>query len=498
MRQRTYRAYDARNLLSALTDPLGQTVYYERDELGREVAKALPNGVTTYHNYDIVGQVESIIHQGPSGVLQSLYYTYDTDGQRTKIEREDGTRVYFGYDAAHRLTGEDWLDPSDAHIYGFAYEYDAAGNRLRKTFNGEVTYYDYNNLNQLTTERVLGGEATYYTWTPDGAMATKQDGEGWTYYTWDVDESLKKIDAPNVTLENKYNARMQRVWRSEDGNGESLVYDAQKLVAEATTGGLERYYLSEGGSVYSPLVSQLGSQHWFLFDALGTTLGLTDRSGGLSDTFKCEAFGTSLGRTGVTETPGQWLAAYQQYAEAPSGLSCGVLGWYDASVARGAARLPRHLTSLDLLPRPFIPKGVISDLFNEVGMSVCQYILKVRQRAGKEHEWTCVCGIAAILDLIPVPVAPLLGLIVEPVDCLCNIGSTCDTWLARKSPPWISITATTIDCISVVANIPLGPLGEIGFDLFMGVAQQIDQGWPFRKVPAACCTMLLEGLRSRR
>lgn len=41
----TYYEYDARNLLSALTDPLGQTVYYERDELGREVQKRLPNGV---------------------------------------------------------------------------------------------------------------------------------------------------------------------------------------------------------------------------------------------------------------------------------------------------------------------------------------------------------------------------------------------------------------------------------------------------------------------
>jgi hypothetical protein len=28
--------------------------------------------------------------------------------------------------------------------------------------------------------RVLGGGATYYTWTADGEMATKHDGSGWT------------------------------------------------------------------------------------------------------------------------------------------------------------------------------------------------------------------------------------------------------------------------------------------------------------------------------
>ncbi|MEN6642099.1 MAG: RHS repeat-associated core domain-containing protein, partial [Armatimonadia bacterium] len=114
--------------------------------------------------------------------------------------------------------------------------------------------------------------------------------------------------------------RMQRVWRREDGEAEWLVYDAQKLVAEARTGGLERYYLSEGGSVYSPLVSQLGSQHWFLFDALGTTLGLTDGSGGLSDAFLYEAFGTSLGRTGTTETPYQYVGGYGYFREAAVGL----------------------------------------------------------------------------------------------------------------------------------------------------------------------------------
>ena len=57
---------------------------------------------------------------------------------------------------------------------------------------------------------------------------------------------------------------MQRVWRSENGTAERLVYDSQKLIAEATSTALNRYYLSEGGSVYSPLLAQLGSEHWFL------------------------------------------------------------------------------------------------------------------------------------------------------------------------------------------------------------------------------------------
>ena len=120
------------------------------------------------------------------------------------------------------------------HLYAFTC--DAAGNRLQKTFNGEITYYTYSNLNQLETEAILGGDTTDYTWTADGEMATTHEPVGWTYYTWDVDESLKKIEAPNVTLEDRYNSRMQRVWCSEDGNAEWLVYDNQKLVAEVPEG----------------------------------------------------------------------------------------------------------------------------------------------------------------------------------------------------------------------------------------------------------------------
>ena len=62
-----------------------------REMEGREIAKELPNGVTTYHNHDAAPQVTQVIHLGLGDVLQSLDYTYDADGRRTKIVREDGT-----------------------------------------------------------------------------------------------------------------------------------------------------------------------------------------------------------------------------------------------------------------------------------------------------------------------------------------------------------------------------------------------------------------------
>jgi len=92
----------------------------------------------------------------PAGVLQSLDYTYDADGRRTKTAREDGTSIYCNYDAVSRLTGEEWPDSGDQGLYSFSYEFDASGNRILLKNNGLTTYYEYNSLNQLTLTVNIG------------------------------------------------------------------------------------------------------------------------------------------------------------------------------------------------------------------------------------------------------------------------------------------------------------------------------------------------------
>ncbi|MCE5239185.1 hypothetical protein LLH23_11940, partial [bacterium] len=108
--------------------------------------------------------------------------------------REDGTSIYYRYDAAGRLAREDDLDGSGQGLYAFDCRFDAAGDRRQLTKNGETTYYQYNTLNQLTLEGSTGGALTYYQWQADGALAGKQDARSTTYFTWDVDEALTQAD----------------------------------------------------------------------------------------------------------------------------------------------------------------------------------------------------------------------------------------------------------------------------------------------------------------
>ena len=79
----------------------------------------------------------------------SFEYTRTAAGDPTRIDREDGGYVEYDYDALHRLTDEEQFDSGDTSLYAFGYTYDAAGDRLTKTFNGTETSYQCNTLNQL-------------------------------------------------------------------------------------------------------------------------------------------------------------------------------------------------------------------------------------------------------------------------------------------------------------------------------------------------------------
>lgn len=244
-----------------------------RSTSDREVIKKLPDGVVSYHNYDAAGQVGSILHVASSGLLQSLYYTYDDDARRTKIVREDETSIYYNYDEASRLSEEDWLDANDAGLYAFDYQFDAAGNRTQLTKDGVTTYYEYNTLNQLTFTKTTNDELTCYTYQEDGALDRKHDGEGWVYYQWGVDEALTEIKAPSGELTGAYDAEMKRAWRAQDTTPTHFVFDGEKIAWRDEAGGAR--WMSAYSSEASPQADERASRsrveprrHGEPFDAL--------------------------------------------------------------------------------------------------------------------------------------------------------------------------------------------------------------------------------------
>ncbi|MBU0678742.1 MAG: hypothetical protein KJ626_11565 [Verrucomicrobia bacterium] len=151
--------FDSLDRIVSVSAPEGSYSYmYTRN--GRLPAELIrPNGVRTVYHYDALLRLTNLVHKKSSGdVLLSFAYTYDGHDQRTRVVREDGRRIDYGYDAIGQLTSAEGYmgDDSAWPGYSFRYAYDPAGNMTQKVENGFVTSTRYNELNQLTTSGWAG------------------------------------------------------------------------------------------------------------------------------------------------------------------------------------------------------------------------------------------------------------------------------------------------------------------------------------------------------
>lgn len=211
----TYR-FDARGVITSVTDPLGHTTSKQFDSLYNLVAETDANGNTTSYSYDLAGNVLS--KTNPMGDTTSWTYTAsglvqtmtDPLGVVTRFERDangnvlrriegEGTpeeRVWtYQYDAAGNVISE--TDPdgrTTTHTYDAAgnrtsttdpmgntttFGYDAAGNRTRVTDpRGNTTTRDYDAARRVTLVEDDLGVVEERTYDAAGNLASRTDGRG--------------------------------------------------------------------------------------------------------------------------------------------------------------------------------------------------------------------------------------------------------------------------------------------------------------------------------
>jgi YD repeat-containing protein len=118
-------SYNTAGDLATITDPLGRTAHFEYDAVGRVTQHTFADGRMIRYAYDANGNVIAVTPPGrpphtyaytPLNLL-SVYtpphvgasadqtlYTYNADGDLSRITRPDGQIVNFGYDNAGQLT----------------------------------------------------------------------------------------------------------------------------------------------------------------------------------------------------------------------------------------------------------------------------------------------------------------------------------------------------------------------------------------------------------
>jgi RHS repeat-associated protein len=268
--------------MATVTDWLDNTTTYSYDDSGRLEVAAQPNDVTTSYTYDAAGRLVELVNEDDTpSVLSSYEYSLDKVGNRTQVVDTVGTTTY-EYDALYQLTGVTY--PNDDEQ---SYTYDAMGNRLTKDENETTVEYQYDVANQLTSV-----DAVSYAYDENG----NQIESGSDTFEWDHENRLTDTDINSVTGSYDYNGDGLRGSRTLGASTVSFVWDVGSSLPSVLQD-------SDGNTfVYGlDLISRTDDQddqEYYLHDGLGSTTGLTDDQGSVTDTYQYDAFGTIRSQTG--------------------------------------------------------------------------------------------------------------------------------------------------------------------------------------------------------
>lgn len=285
--------YDTAGRLQELRDGTGRSIVtYEYDATGNLASEIKANGTNTTYEYDSVGRVATVVHRRADGTENSRFqYGYDILGRRTTMTSHDGTWSYT-YDgrgqltrAAFQSTNEE-IDDQD-----LSYFYDPSGNRLQTVDSGVSTTWQVNELNQLTSSSA----ATTYEYDLDGNLVRKQTSTGVWTYEYDSRNLLTNAQGPAGTWQYEYDVFGNRIAATRDGIRTEYLLDPTGLVDVVGT------YDSAGSRVQSfvhgfglEATASASDWHYYDFDALGSTAGLSGSDGSYVNSYAYTPFGRSL------------------------------------------------------------------------------------------------------------------------------------------------------------------------------------------------------------
>ena len=165
--------------------------------------------INTY-DYDALGRLNWVKQAGNAVADKRVDFTYDAASRYSTITRyadlnatdEVATGTYT-FDALNRLTSLVYTDSTPSTIRSFAWTYDAAGNILSHDSDiasEDVTSYDYDETNQLTSADYTTGSDESYTYDDNGNRVLVDGTDSYTtgtnnrlisdgYYRYDYDDN---------------------------------------------------------------------------------------------------------------------------------------------------------------------------------------------------------------------------------------------------------------------------------------------------------------------
>ncbi len=211
--------------------------------------------------------------------------------------------------------------------YTQTFTYDHNENRLSETSNISGSTVTSNYVYD-SHDNLLSAGAKSYTYNKDGDCLTVTTNGLITHLSYDSSNRVIGITYPGGTTSSfTYNGNDLRT--SQTSSSGTFHY-----TTDGTSPGDP--VLADGSAVYTPGLSEHRStgSSFYHADGLGSTRGLTNSSGSITDSVAYDAFGEVIGRSGTTPTPALFAGKAGYQADSASGLMLLGFRYYDPSIGR--------------------------------------------------------------------------------------------------------------------------------------------------------------------
>jgi len=344
--------YDANNQPLGINIPGAGSVAYNQYQWTRPQSVTLPDGGTSQYAYDELMRTKAITKKDYAANPQMNYaYTYDKMDNIKTRNTQNGNYAY-NYDNLYRLnevkkdtqqtegytydqvgnrttskaTTGDWTYNSNNELLstplsssgstgGSSYVYDANGNTIQKTVNGQIQNYVYNADNRLVEVKdATNNNIAKYTYDPFGRRIKKTvsggagtvspsgggSGEVTTYYLYSDEGLIGEYDSAGTEIKT-YGYKPNSTWSTDP------------IFCHSHEGGKPEYYFYHN-------------------DHFGTPQKMTNLSGAVVWSATYDAFGKATVDAGSSITNN--LRFPGQYLDAETGLHYNYHRYYDPNTGR--------------------------------------------------------------------------------------------------------------------------------------------------------------------
>jgi len=335
--------YDPANQVTSLTEPGGARTTFGYNNDAVRTSTTYPGGTVLANTPDNSGRTAEIKATNGAGVFSDFTYSYangsaDTSLARARTDKVAGANTSYAYDALNRLTQATETTGGNTSA-SWLYCYDNNGNRMASsttpgaTCANASTTYQYNGADQLTG---ANGNTSGWSYDANGNETSGVGSPPRVNEAYSPSDQLTGLTTTYqllaLTLNNNPTsfsyAGLTNTERTDSGattyqNGPEGL--ANQTASNATTS----FTRDPSGTLVSERTG--GQSYYYLFDGLGSVVGLVNASGAKVNSYSYDPYGQSRSVNEQVANPNRYTGGY---LDTYSGLYHFGARYYDPSLGR--------------------------------------------------------------------------------------------------------------------------------------------------------------------